>query len=359
VTTPNGSQHPVSCCNCGSDRSTHKELVRTVADLGRTTRIPLTIVGCPVCGLVFQNPQLSSQVLARFYVSHDAFHNDLPREQEIRHLRAAAQRALCVSRPWLTEVIGEPAGQRILDIGSCNGLWLDQFAPSNQRIGVELSAPAAAKARQLFGIETHEVDFLANRFEASSFDLVTGLHVIEHFLDPLEALVEMGRLLREGGLLFLEAPSIKGGVFRVGYAGCFKAVHTFYFSGATLQSLLAKAGFEVVKLREIPAYTPRTTLLVPQAYASGLVDVVARKARTVDLATARATPHTSADFAAASEAIELARSRDRPFLMLDRMKRIPVAGVAVRAMHKVARRVFGRVPTGDEIVRGMKLELKV
>ncbi len=65
---------------------------------------------------------------------------------------------------------------------------------------------ALARAK---GINSHEcnIDYDDFPFEDGYFDLVVFASVIEHLYNPGRALAEIGRVLRPGGLLLLEAPN--------------------------------------------------------------------------------------------------------------------------------------------------------
>ena len=93
-----------------------------------------------------------------------------------------------------------------MDIGCGYGVWLRNFGDSNRLLGIEQSVQAAKIANERFGIEVHQIDFMQNDLPESSFNLVSGLAMIEHFVDPLAALVEMNRVLRADGYLYRSGP---------------------------------------------------------------------------------------------------------------------------------------------------------
>ena len=82
-----------------------------------------------------------------------------------------------------------------------------------------------------------------------SFDVVTMDAVIEHVYDPIDALRQIHRCLKPGGVVALKTPKYGGlsnrlhkrewNGYRVGY-------HTFLFSGRSLGECMKAAGFEVL-----------------------------------------------------------------------------------------------------------------
>ena len=86
-----------------------------------------------------------------------------------------------------------------------------------------------------------------------TFDIATLWHTLEHLPNPLENLEEIRRILKCGGLLFIEVPNInflENYFFRLfGIANyLFFKEHLVHFTPKTLKGMVIKAGFVVKEL---------------------------------------------------------------------------------------------------------------
>ena len=95
----------------------------------------------------------------------------------------------------------------ILDVGCGTGANLEMLAQFGAAEGVDLSAEALSfcQERGLRNVKQGEAEALP--YDAESFDLVTGLDVVEHLDDDLAGLKEMRRVLRRGGRALLFVPA--------------------------------------------------------------------------------------------------------------------------------------------------------
>ncbi|MFM8469741.1 MAG: class I SAM-dependent methyltransferase [Limisphaerales bacterium] len=306
---------PVACVNCGSESAAHETLIQTqVVHRGHLQGRPLRVALCPRCGLTFLNPQPTPAALGRFY-EHEYYTADKPVDPAKRLQEMDWQRTLLL--PWLLAQLPPVRGWTVLDIGCGYGEWLRHFDRSNRRLGIEQSQVAAQVANERFGVEVRQCDFMANDCQPESFDLVTGLAIIEHFNDPLAALVEMNRLAKPGGHLYLQTPDVHALAVRKGIERYFKLVHTYYYTPGTLTSLLHKAGVEVLAVRRRPAVLSASTFLRPGQFCVGEQDVVARKTRSVSLAEARQAPPLREDPQLTRTAVADALRRDLPYVRLN------------------------------------------
>jgi SAM-dependent methyltransferase len=96
---------------------------------------------------------------------------------------------------------------RILDIGCGTGGNLEMLAKFGQAEGVDVSAEALefCRARGLDNVRQGAAESLP--YEDRSFDLVTGLDVVEHLDDDVAGLREIHRVLRPGGRALLFVPA--------------------------------------------------------------------------------------------------------------------------------------------------------
>src|SRR5205807_8846774 len=96
---------------------------------------------------------------------------------------------------------------RILDVGCGTGANLQMLSEFGEAEGVDVSVEALdfCRARDLTKVKQGAAESLP--YEDASFDLVTGLDVVEHLDDDVAGLREMRRVLRPGGRALLFVPA--------------------------------------------------------------------------------------------------------------------------------------------------------
>jgi SAM-dependent methyltransferase len=99
------------------------------------------------------------------------------------------------------------ARPRILDVGCGTGANIQMLSQFGEAEGVDVSAEALdfCRARGLAKVKQGAAEGLP--FEDASFDLVTGLDVVEHLDDDIAGLREMNRVLRPDGRAVLFVPA--------------------------------------------------------------------------------------------------------------------------------------------------------
>lgn len=102
------------------------------------------------------------------------------------------------------------AGGRALSIGCAEGMEAVALAHlgASEAHGLDIRVPWPTARAVLARYPQHtvrlwEMDASALRFSTDAFDAVVTSHSFEHFLDPLRVLLEVRRVLRPGGRLFL------------------------------------------------------------------------------------------------------------------------------------------------------------
>lgn len=106
-------------------------------------------------------------------------------------------------------------GRRVLDVGCGAGSTTIEaarrVAPKGAAVGVDISGPALALAREravasgLSGIDFIEADAQAHPFESGAFDVVISRFGTMFFGDPVAAFANLRRALRRGGRLAVVA----------------------------------------------------------------------------------------------------------------------------------------------------------
>lgn len=109
--------------------------------------------------------------------------------------------------PRMVELAGLPAGARLLDIGTGTGHTGLAFAASGvEVVGLDMTRAMLDQARGLArqrGATFDAVQSYAERlpFADGAFDAVACRYCAHHFQDNPQAIREMGRVLRPGGVL--------------------------------------------------------------------------------------------------------------------------------------------------------------
>ncbi len=171
----------------------------------------------------------------------------------------------------LQRVEAEVAPGRLLDIGCWTGSFL---VAAQQRgwdvVGVEPSAWAAGRARER-GVKVHEGELRDAPLEPRLFEAIATCDVLEHLVDPGEAVRRIAELLVPGGVLYLTVPD--GGSRLARTMGrrwwAVLPMHLQHFSRSSMRVLLGRHGFEVrhvgthPKLFSLRYYAERAASFLP------------------------------------------------------------------------------------------------
>lgn len=136
---------------------------------------------------------------------------------------------------------GGDTALNILDVGCGTGANLEMLADFGEAEGVDVSAEALSfcQARGLRSVKQGAAEALP--YESDSFDMVTGLDVVEHLDDDLAGLQEMRRVLRRDGRAVLFVPAF---MFLWGVQDDISN-HRRRYTMAGLKRVVREAGFEI------------------------------------------------------------------------------------------------------------------
>jgi 2-polyprenyl-3-methyl-5-hydroxy-6-metoxy-1,4-benzoquinol methylase len=206
----------------------------------------LHIAICRRDGLVFLSPRWKKEQYDVFYAKeYDRFYRPSVHGNESADDRYQPAREIWARLPQH----GKNRFQTILDVGAGMGWTLDflrqQLGPGTQLAAIEPSLHCEEHLRGPVGatLLSRDVEAPCCTSHQGRFDLIVMRHVLEHFMNPIEALVRIREWLTEEGMLYVAVPNmlLPGHVLTRNW---FRLVHTYYFSPATLRATAAKAALQ-------------------------------------------------------------------------------------------------------------------
>ena len=176
------------------------------------------------------------------------------RELDLRELNAHTQGILLT-----------PPGSDVLDVGTADGHpVVEGLKARGCRVwGIEIDEDAAAVAaplcEQMVVGNVEQLD-LAEAFGDRRFDVLLCLDVLEHLVEPLDALRRLTDLLTPTGVVVASIPNVTHaavrlqlleGSFRYTDTGLLDRTHVRFFDRDEVESLFAGAGLTVVERLEV------------------------------------------------------------------------------------------------------------
>jgi 2-polyprenyl-3-methyl-5-hydroxy-6-metoxy-1,4-benzoquinol methylase len=139
-------------------------------------------------------------------------------------------------------------GGKLMDLGCGPGLLLAAAKERGWQVhGVEPLVGFAVFGRSYFGVDITNGLLDDASFPNDCYDVVTAIQVLEHLPDPLATLRSLYDVIRPGGLIVVETPSISNiwvTLLRSKHRH-FVEDHLYFFSPETLSRLVAAAGFSI------------------------------------------------------------------------------------------------------------------
>ena len=223
-----------ACAFCG------QEALHFAYQPERSTR-DLKVHICGHCGLVQSLPRID-----RTQARHDAAVSGGADWGNVRYGKGFRTQA---AMDALARHAKLDAPLALLDVGSNRGSFAKSFLDAAPKASITAVEPderyadscADLPRTKLIWARTEQTDF-----PDASFDIVHSCHTIEHLAAPFQALKDHARVLKQGGLMVLDAPNIAliGGDDIL--EEWFIDKHLYHFSKITLARMIEAAGFAFV-----------------------------------------------------------------------------------------------------------------
>lgn len=205
------------------------------------------IVQCTGCGIVRSLPNLTTGDIAELYAD-TADEIYLDQEDARRELFA-----------WAVDRLNaHPVPEkRLLEFGSHLGLFLDTARAGGWMArGIEPSAWAVQTGRKRFGVAIEQGRIEDVETPVDPYGAVAMFDMLEHVIDPIEALRAARRCLHDDGALLVSTINIDSihGRIRKDHWPWFIRPHLWYYTPETLLHHLDVAGFDAVEWATVPRW---------------------------------------------------------------------------------------------------------
>ncbi len=213
------------------------------------------MVRCRKCSLVYRNPR---PTVAHVRGAYTAEQTDQNLEERVGRRRCHQFRRVLESFPHRPGCL--------LDIGCGYGIFLKMAEEHGlEAVGVDLNPKAIDYAKDCLGVNALLGDIRDINFPDGSFNLVTLWNVLDHVPDPLDLLLEVHRVLKDDGYVFIRIPNgawqylnfrVANFLGRLGWGKVFDehpfatfVFHTTSLSRSTLRLLIEHAGFVSLRIK--------------------------------------------------------------------------------------------------------------
>jgi SAM-dependent methyltransferase len=206
---------------------------------------------CPACALGFVFPRPSPAETNTFYELEAYYTQGRSHMPDMRPTFLAKVRGHLAWRADHSEPILEVLGRElkpdsaVADVGCGSGTLLRELAKMGHRaIGIERDAAALSRNGELQVIEGTAEQLP----DIEPADAVVFSHVLEHLVDPVDALRRAAALLKPGGLLVVEVPNNQALIARrsgLAWEHLDIPRHINFFAEASLKATVQAAGYEV------------------------------------------------------------------------------------------------------------------
>lgn len=187
---------------------------------------------CP-CGMMYMNPRMTPEVYGKFYTS--GTYDKVTGRNLSGETKNQARRADRIMRLILETMEKPPI--LAMDIGASFGTLLDKIKEQYNCKTVGVDPKPMGDTKHDWFNTLQEVDL-----KGRQCDMITCIHTLEHFYDPVGELEKLKPMLHKNGFIFIEVPNAPTN------PTAFRITHPIAFTADTLVEVAQKAGYQVEDL---------------------------------------------------------------------------------------------------------------
>ena len=230
----------IHCCICNKDNF---ELLSAKDRYG----LYMPVVICKECGLIQTNPRMNQESYNEFYKTEYRklyLGTDVPKKNYFSKRYKRGKQIYQYMTKYLQKV---PSDMFVLEVGCSSGATLKYFEEMGCEVcGVDLDEEYKKYGKKEHGLNLHFGTFADLKIHRPP-DVVIYSHVLEHFLNPLDELKSVFKML-EKGFIFTLVPGVKRLAIShsMDFLRLLQNAHTYHFTLTTLTNLMKVGGFSMV-----------------------------------------------------------------------------------------------------------------
>jgi len=211
-----------------------------------TTHHDKLIILCINCGLARMNPLPTIKEYQDFYKKQ--FFVDYRTLQSRVEPSKSGYLIYEFVRDYINQIYG------VFEIGCGDGRNLLAIRSINKELNIGGIEPSELTAETNSKFKKYNIN-ITNGFSSNlskellnNYNLIIISHVFEHFINPLQELVELEKKLRINDIVYIEVPDNGYDIYKLGY--WFRFPHIYYFTQYTISHMFEKVGFTVLKFEK-------------------------------------------------------------------------------------------------------------
>lgn len=216
----------------------------------RSVPIYAGLLRCPQCSFVYMPLEMSDEEIRGLYdatyFTGDEYHDYI---RDRRLFEKNFRRFYTLMTPYLRET-----DQHLLEIGSAYGFFMHLVRDRFHTEGVEISAEAAAYARNELSLDTHGGDFETIALNRPDYDVICLWDTIEHISRLEPYFLNIRRISKPDTLLFIttnDIGSLNARMRKARWRQIHPPTHIWYFSRKSMRAFLDRHGFETLDIKAV------------------------------------------------------------------------------------------------------------
>lgn len=215
------------------------------------TKEVFTIQKCTSCSFHFTNPVPSEDTIGTYYKSEEYVSHSSTNKGLVNKLYNIVRNITLAKKVSLIQSYAK--GNSILDIGSGTGHFLNACKQNDLKVqGLEPDIDARTFAKDNFGLDLEPLDTLQS-IASNSKDVITMWHVLEHVYHLKRDIIQITRVLKEDGTLFIAVPNMNSydaTLYKEYWAAYDVPRHLYHFQENTIKELFSQ--FDMVCVDVLP-----------------------------------------------------------------------------------------------------------